>query len=129
MLETTPLDALIVEQAADALIYCDAAGIIRRWNHAAERLFGYGAAEALGQSLDLIIPEHLRAAHWRGFNAAVSKGSVRSLGRPSITRALGRDGRKLYAEISFAMIIDASGEVLGSVAIARQVAMPERTGT
>ena len=129
MLETTPLDALNVEQAADALIYCDAAGIIRRWNHAAERLFGYGADEALGQSLDLIIPEHLRAAHWRGFNAAVSRGGARSLGRPSITRALGRDGRKLYAEISFAMIIDASGEVLGSVAIARQVAMPERTGT
>ena len=129
MPESTSLDALIVEQAADALIYCDAAGIIRRWNHAAERLFGYGADEALGQSLDLIIPEHLRAAHWRGFNAAVSKGSVRSLGRLGVTRALGRGGCKLYAEISFAMVIDASGEVLGSVAMARQVAMPERTGT
>ena len=129
MPETTSLDALIVEQAADALIYCDAAGIIRRWNHAAERLFGYGADEALGQSLDLIIPEHLRAAHWRGFNAAVSRGGVRSLGRPSITRALGRDGRKLYAEISFALVIEVSGKVLGSVAMARQVAMPERTGT
>ena len=53
----------ILEQIADALIYADDTGTIMRWNHAAAALFGYSAAEALGQNLDLIIPEHLRAFH------------------------------------------------------------------
>jgi len=51
----------ILEQMADAVVYADAAGTIRLWNGAAAALFGYSAAEALGQSLDLIIPEHLKA--------------------------------------------------------------------
>jgi hypothetical protein len=50
-------------------------------------LFGYSAAEALGQSLDLIIPEHLRASHWRGFEAAMASGLMRLEGRPTLTRA------------------------------------------
>lgn len=118
------LDALIIEQAADALIYCDTTGIIRRWNHAAERLFGYDAAEALGQSMEIIIPEHLRMAHWRGFDAAIARGGTRSGGQAAITRALRRDGRKLYAEISFALVADAQGVIQGAVAMAREAAAP-----
>jgi PAS domain S-box-containing protein len=87
---------LILEQIADAVIYVDHTGTIRRWNQAAAALFGYGAAEALGHNLDLIIPEHLRAAHWRGFEAAMSSGVMKLQGRPTLTRATHQTGRKLH---------------------------------
>jgi len=54
----------ILDQVADAVIYADRTGAIIRWNRASTALFGYSAEEALGQSVELIIPEHLRAAHW-----------------------------------------------------------------
>ncbi len=110
----------IIDQMADALIYSDRDGTIRRWNQGAQQLFGFSAAEALGQSLDLIIPENLRAAHWRGFHAAVQGGHTRLNGRPTLTRALHRDGHKLYVEMSFALVTDAEA-VVGSVAVARDV--------
>src|SRR5438093_12705981 len=77
----------ILEHIADAVIYADDTGTITRWNHAAAALFGYSAADALGQILDLIIPEHLRAAHWRGFEAATKSGVMNLQGRPTVTRA------------------------------------------
>lgn len=115
------LGELILDQTADALIYSDRQGIIARWNQAATTLLGYTAAEALGQSLDLIIPEHLRPAHWRGFNAAIENGATRLHGRPTVTRAVHKSGRKLYVEMSFALVTDGAGAVLGSVAMARDV--------
>ena len=109
----------IVEQTTDALVYADRDGIILRWNHAAVALFGYGRAEALGHSLDLIIPEHLRAPHWAGYRAAMASGGTRLAGRPSLTRAVRKDGGKLYVEMTFAVVKDDAGVVVGSVAIAR----------
>ena len=82
----------------------------------------YSAEEALGQGLDLIIPEHLRASHWRGFEAAITKGEMKLQGRPTLTRALHKSGRKLYLEMTFAIVKGhAEGEVLGAVAMARDV--------
>ncbi len=115
------LGDLIVEQTADAIIYSDRQGVIERWNAAATTMFGYAAAEAIGQSLDLIIPEHLRAAHWRGFDAAMASGTTRLHGRPTLTRAQHKSGSKLYVEMSFALVVDAAGAVLGSVAMVRDV--------
>ncbi|HZW13667.1 MAG TPA: PAS domain S-box protein [Noviherbaspirillum sp.] len=115
------LDALILEQMADAVIYADRNGIIQRWNRAAESVFGFSAAEAIGQGLDLIIPERLRAAHWRGFDAAINSGATRLEGRATITRGLHKSGTTLYVEMSFALVTDAAGAVLGSVAAARDV--------
>lgn len=117
----TLLGDLIVEQTADAVIYSNRDGVIERWNAAAAAMFGYGADEALGQRLDLIIPERLRAAHWRGFEAAMTSGKTRLHGRPTLTRAEHKAGSKLYVEMSFAVIVDAAGTTLGSVAIARDV--------
>lgn len=117
----TSLGELILELTADAVIYSDRFGTIERWNLAAAAMFGYPTAEALGQSLDLIIPEHLRAAHWRGFEAAVASGATRLHGRPTLTRAEHKSGRKLYVEMSFALVSDGDGTVLGSVAVARDV--------
>lgn len=115
------LGDLIVEQTADAIIYSNREGAIERWNAAATAMFGHTAAEALGQSLDLIIPERLRAAHWRGFDAAMASGKTRLHGRPTLTRAVHKSGGQLYVEMSFAVVVDAAGTTLGSVAMARDV--------
>ena len=121
MNDPSNLDARILDDVADALIYADRSGTITRWNRAASTLFGFSADEALGQSLDLIIPEHLRAAHWKGFDAALETGTMKLAGRPTLTRAQHKDGRKLYIEMTFALVKDAGGAVLGSVAMARDV--------
>ena len=112
----------ILEEIADAVIYADRSGTILRWNQAAALVFGHSAAEAIGQNLDLIVPEHLRAGHWRGFDAAMSRGTLNLEGRPTLTRALHKDGRKLYVEMTFALVTDdVDGKPLGSVAVARDV--------
>jgi PAS domain S-box-containing protein len=112
----------IVEQMADAVIYADRSGKIVRWNHAAASLFGFSATEAMGQNLDLIIPEHLRERHWRGFEAAMAEGVASLQGRPTLTRATHKTGRKLYVEMTFAVVNgDYEGPVIGAVAVARDV--------
>lgn len=125
MSESPQLAEWIVDQVADALVYADRGGMIARWNDAACHLFGFTAAEALGKSLDLIIPEHLRAPHWNGFNAAIARGTTKLHGRPTLTRALRKGGDKLYVEMTFALVKDSAGAVVGSVAMARDVT--ERT--
>ena len=111
----------VIDQVADALIYADRGGRIVRWNQAASRLFGFSHEEAMGASLDLIIPEHLRAAHWAGYDAAFASGRLKLDGRPTPTRGVHRDGRKLYVEMSFALVCDEGGTAIGSVAMARDV--------
>ena len=121
MIAATPLEALILEQTAEAVIYANREGVIERWNAAAASMFGYAATEALGQNLDLMIPEHLRKAHWRGFDASMASGKTRLGGRPTLTRGLHKSGKKLYVEMSFALVLDDAGSTLGSVAVARDV--------
>jgi PAS domain S-box-containing protein len=111
--------SLITEQMSDALIYSDRQGIICQWNKAAELLFGFDRVKAIGQSLDLIIPERLREAHWAGFNRAMMSGTTRLGGRPTVTRALTATGTTIYVEMSFAVICDETTNVVGSVAVAR----------
>ena len=115
------LSDLILEQTSDALIYANREGVIERWNQAAESMFGDTFAEAYSQSLDRIMPEHLRPAHWRGFEAAMVNGSTRLHGRPTLTRAERRSGERIYVEMSFALVTDESEKVIGSVAMARDV--------
>jgi len=118
---TQNLDQFIVEHIAEAVVYANREGVIERWNAAAAAMFGFSAAEAIGQGLDLMIPEHLRAAHWRGFDAAMNSGTLRLNGRATLTRGLHKSGRKLYIEMSFAMVRDNADAVVGSVAVARDV--------
>jgi PAS domain S-box-containing protein len=108
----------ILEQAADAVIFADRDGTIRVWNAAASALLGFAKEEALGANLDLIIPEHLRKAHWAGFDRAMASGTTRLGGQATLTRALHKDGRRLYVEMSFA-VARTGGEVIGAIAIAR----------
>ena len=115
----SPLAERVLACMMEAVIHADRQGLIELWNPAAETMFGFSAAEAIGQSLDIIIPERLREAHWRGFNAAIASGRTRLNGRPTVTRALHKSGATLYVEMSFAMVCAATGEVIGSVAVAR----------
>ena len=118
---SSTLGEAIIEHIAEAVIYANREGNIERWNTAAVQMFGFSAEEAIGQSLDLMIPEHLRAAHWRGFNAAIESGALRLNGRATLTRGLHKSGRKLYIEMSFALVQGDAAVVLGSVAVARDV--------
>lgn len=106
---------------ADALIYADKGGVIRAWNAQAEAVFGFSAAEALGQRLDLIIPERFRAAHWTGFNRAMERGHTTHGAEVRTTRSKRKDGRKLYVDMTFSVVKSADGRVLGSAAMARDV--------
>jgi PAS domain S-box-containing protein len=120
MVWRSDLDGAIIESAADAIIFADRSGTIRRWNRAASALFGFAPEEALGQSLDLIVPDDLRAAHWRGFDAAMNSGALKHDGRPTLTRATHKAGHKLYVEMTFALVL-AGAVADGAVAIARDV--------
>ena len=77
------------------MTFADRLGKIRRRNRVSAALFGFSAAGVLEQSLDLIVPEHLRAGHWRGFDDAMASGVQKLQGRPTLTRALHKSGRKL----------------------------------
>lgn len=112
----------ILDQMGDALIYADITGKIQRWNAAASRLFGFSKEEVIGESMDIIIPEKARKAHWHGFNLAIQSGGLKLSGKPTLTRALHKNAEKrIYVEMSFALIKNDGGEVIGSVAIAREV--------
>jgi PAS domain S-box-containing protein len=109
----------IVEQAPDAIVFADRAGAIRIWNHGAETVFGYAAAEVLGRSLDVIIPERLRPAHWEGFNRAIDTGQTKHGNRVLTTRSVHKNGSKLYVDLSFGLVRDGDGAVIGALAVGR----------
>ena len=112
----------VLSRKADAVICADPAGTIIRWNRASTALFDHSAEEALGQGIDVIIPEHLRAAHWSGFDAAMAKGALKLQGRPTLTRALHKGGSRLYVEMTFSIVKgDTENDVLGAIAMARDV--------
>jgi PAS domain S-box-containing protein len=117
--DAVTLAAAIAEQSPDAIVFADRDGVIRFWNGAAEAMFGWSKAEALGQSLDLMVPERVRAAHWAGFDAALASGKTKHSGKAMTTRSLHKDGRRLYVEMSFGLVRDAAGTVIGALACAR----------
>jgi PAS domain S-box-containing protein len=111
----------IVETAGDAVIFADRDGIIRLWNRAAEGIFGYTETEAVGQSLDLIIPERQRELHWKGYGKAmldgVTKYGSETLSVPAVTK----DGERISIEFTINLLRDENGKVLGPVAVVRDV--------
>ena len=110
---------LVVEQAPDGIIFADREGVIQIWNSAAAELFGYLPEEAVGRPLDIIIPEHLRHAHWEGFGKAVASGHTKHGPRALKTRATQKAGHKLYVSLAFSVVKDREGKVIGAMATAR----------
>lgn len=118
-------DLLAFESAAlhsanDGIIAIDKAGIIRVWNKFAEKLFGWTAEQAIGRDVKIIIPEHLQAAHDRGFFAAMQTGHLRTDGTARRTKGVTSDGGKVYVSMTFAVVHDDSGATVGAVAVARR---------
>jgi PAS domain S-box-containing protein len=115
------LEPSLINQAPDAMIFADLEGAIREWNPAAERIFGYTSEEALGKSLDLIVPEKFRKAHWAGYERALAAGETKYRGQVLPTRSVRKDGTTIYVELSFAIIKDAHDTVIGALSHARDI--------
>ncbi|WP_201861381.1 PAS domain-containing protein [Microvirga soli] len=112
----------ILSAAADAVVATDREGIIRVWNPGAERVFGYHADEALGQSLDLIIPERLRARHWDGFRHVMATGeSHYGAGDLLSVPGLRKDGQRISLEFTIVPLKDEQGQMHGLAAVMRDV--------
>jgi len=112
----------LVAGMPDAVVYADAAGAIRFWNSGAERIFGFTAAEALGASLDLIIPETLRARHWAGYAETMRTGTSRyGAGDLLSVPALRKDGTRISVAFTIVAFRDASGRMEGIAAVMRDV--------
>jgi PAS domain S-box-containing protein len=112
----------IVEGSPDAIVLGDREGRIRIWNAGAEAIFGFTAAEALGQSMDLIIPERLRARHWEGYDRCMVTGVSRyGAGDLLAVPAVTKDGRTISIEFTIQMLKGPGGEILGPAAIIRDV--------
>lgn len=110
----------IVDGVPDAVVFADREGIIRLWSGGAERLFGYSAEEALGQSLDIIIPESLRRRHWEGYFRVIETGVTRYGAEPLAVPGIRKDGSRVSLEFSIALLRDGSG-VKGAAAVLRDV--------
>lgn len=118
---TDDLYRVIVENARDAMITADREGLIRLWNTGAEKMFGFTRAEALGQSLDLIIPESLRKRHWEGYFKVMAEGRSRYESDLLAVPALKKDGSRISVEFTLIPIVDEHGSLDGIAAILRDV--------
>ena len=120
------LSALIAEALlhtrSDAIIAADSNGIICFWNPGAERIFGHAAADAIGHSLDIIIPERLRERHWRGYRGTIATGNSRyGEGDVLAVPALHKNGATISIEFTILPLRDSSGVIVSIVAIIRDV--------
>lgn len=116
------LGEALLNSVSDAIVATDRDGRITFWNPGAERIFGFPAAEANGQSLDLIIPENLRARHWEGFRHTMATGTSRYghgdlLSVPGLTK----DGRRISVEFTIVLLRDEAQAVSGTAAVMRDV--------
>jgi len=112
--------ATLVAGMPDAIIYADDLGLIRVWNAGAERMFGFTADEALGHSLDLIIPGNLRERHWSGYRGTMSTGQTRySDGQTLSVPAIRKDGTRISVEFTIVPFTDEHGQMAGIAAVMR----------
>ncbi len=112
----------ILASVGDAVVICDREGMIRFWNPGAERIFGFAAADAVGKSLDIIIPEPQRARHWHGFHRVMATGQTRyGQGDLLAVPALHRDGRRISVEFTIVPLHGDGGGMDGMAAILRDV--------
>jgi PAS domain S-box-containing protein len=109
----------LVAALGDAVVVCDAAGAIVLWNGAAERIFGWTADEALGQSLDLIIPQRQRQRHWDGYHKTMATGLTRYGSDVLRVPALHKDGRPLSIAFTVALLPAPDGGVGAIAAVVR----------
>ena len=113
---------VLAREVPDAVIYAGRDGLIRFWNAGAERIFGFSEAEAIGKSLDIIIPQNLRARHWAGFAETMRTGKTRyGAGDLLAVPALRQDGSRISIEFTVLPFHDQAGLMIGIGAILRDV--------
>jgi PAS domain S-box-containing protein len=109
---TTNIDPqALLSAIGDALVVCDAEGRVIVWNAAAERMFGHSGAEALGQRMDMIVPERLRKRHWDGYDQSMATGKTRYAHDVLRVPAVDKAGRAMSIAFTVFMIYDADGKV------------------
>ncbi len=111
----------IVEQSPIAIIVGDREGIVRLWNAGAESIFGWTAEEALGKSMDMIIPEKHRPRHWEGYDKVMGSGVTKYGSSVLAVPALTKDGRRISVEFNVVLLKDVDGRVLGIAATMQDV--------
>ncbi len=111
--------AQLADAIGDAIVISDAAGDITYWNPAATRMFGYTREEALGQTLDLIIPERLRGRHWEGYQKTMATGQTHYGNDVLRVPAVDKSARALSIAFTVALLHDPQGAVSGIVAVIR----------
>ena len=111
----------LLESTTDAILVADRQGHIRYWNTGAEQMFGYRAVEAVGQSLDLIIPENLRSRHWAGYFRVMATGQTKYISDLLTSPGVHKDGSRLSLEFSIVLLHNDSGEIEGCASIMRNV--------
>ena len=110
----------LLASMSEAIVYADAEGVIRYWNRGAVRIFGFSAEEAVGQSLNLIIPDRLRPAHWQGYRATIQTGQSKyGEGHLLSVPAIRRDGTRISVEFTIVPFTDDAGSMIGIAAIMR----------
>ena len=115
------LATAVVKESPEAIVVTDPAGLIRLWNDGAARMFGYSAEDAMGQNLDIIIPEKLRERHWKGYFQTMATGTTKYGDKLLSVPATHRDGQRLSIEFSVALLRDDLGQIVGISAIMREV--------
>jgi PAS domain S-box-containing protein len=121
MISTALADALL-RTDTDAIVASDRQGIIQFWNPGAERIFGYTHADAIGQSLDIIIPTRLRERHWQGYRHVMATGESRySHGDVLAVPGKRKDGADISLEFTIVPLRDDPGQMVGLMAIMRDV--------
>jgi PAS domain S-box-containing protein len=112
----------VLSTATDAIVAADEDGVIVFWNPGAERIFGYESAAAIGQSLDIIIPEGLRKRHWDGYRRVMSGGASRyGSGDVLAVPGIKKDGTGVSLEFTIIPLRDGTGKLTGLAAIMRDV--------
>ena len=116
------LNAALLTSRGDAIIAADEQGLIQFWNPGAERMFGFSATEAVGQSLDLIIPPQLRDRHWQGYRDVMKSGQSR-YGQGDVLAVPGmrKDGTRISLEFTIVPLRAADGRWTGLGAVLRDV--------
>jgi PAS domain S-box-containing protein len=111
----------IVDQSSVAIVFGDREGIIRLWNTGAETMFGWTAGEAIGKSMDMIIPEKHRERHWEGYDRVMETGVTKYGQSVLAVPASTKDGRRISIEFNVVLLKDADGRVLGVAATMQDV--------
>ena len=111
----------LIENAPDAIMISDREGIIRFWNSGAELMFGHTPSEAVGQSLDLIIPENLRGRHWEGYWRVMATGETKYKTGLLSSPGIRKDGSRVSLEFSMVLLRDETGGMQGCASIMRDV--------